>query len=138
MVILDTNVVSEPLRTGCSLKVIRWLDNQEISHLYLTAVNVAELLMGIALLPGGKRKTALGNGLLLLIERHIENRILAFDAKAARLYASLASRAQKRGVITSFADGQIAAIAAAHGFAVATRDEEPFKAMGIRVVNPWL
>jgi len=34
-------------------------------------------------------------------------------------------------------DGYIAAIAAAHGFAVATRDTGPFDAAGVRVIDPW-
>ena len=41
------------------------------------------------------------------------------------------------GRIVGVADGQIAAIAAAHGFAVATRDTSPFQAVGVPVINPW-
>jgi toxin FitB len=37
----------------------------------------------------------------------------------------------------SSADGCIAAIAAAHGFAVATPDVSPFEAAGLTVINPW-
>ncbi|MGA7537774.1 MAG: hypothetical protein WBW93_03295 [Steroidobacteraceae bacterium] len=45
------------------------------------------------------------------------------------------SRAAGRAI--SMADGQIAAIAAVHGFTVATRDTDPFVAAGVPVVNPW-
>ncbi len=52
------------------------------------------------------------------------------------VYASLASRASARGYSISVGDCQIAAIAAVHGFAVATRDTAPFLAAGVPVINP--
>jgi predicted nucleic acid-binding protein len=41
------------------------------------------------------------------------------------------------GHAISVADGQIAAIAATHGFTVATRDTAPFIAVGVPVIDPW-
>ena len=52
-------------------------------------------------------------------------------------YAVLVSRAMAKGLAISVADGQIAAIAAVHGFTVATGDTAPFLAAGVPVVNPW-
>jgi len=49
----------------------------------------------------------------------------------------IVSRARLRGRTIEMADGQIAAIAAVHGFAVATRDMGPFEAAGVAVINPW-
>ncbi len=51
MIILDTNVVSEPLRPTDDPAVLSWLDQQDIETLYLTTVAVAELRFGIAALP---------------------------------------------------------------------------------------
>ena len=96
-----------------------------------------EVLFGIALLPDGKRKVALGLATQHLLANYFADRFLGFDREAAAVYASLASRAAARGTIISVADGQIAAIAAVHGFTVATRDTAPFKAAGVRVINPW-
>jgi toxin FitB len=62
---------------------------------------------------------------------------LSFDLEAARAYALLMSAARARGLPISIVDGQIAAIAKANGFSVATRDEAPFRAAGLNVVNPW-
>jgi len=56
MIILDTNVISEPLRPRADPAVVRWLDAQHPDTLYLTAVTLSEVLIGIALLPAGKRK----------------------------------------------------------------------------------
>ncbi len=64
-------------------------------------------------------------------------RILPFDQQAAMIYATLVGRARAEGHAITFADGQIAAIAAAHDFTVATRDTVPFLAAGVPVINPW-
>jgi predicted nucleic acid-binding protein len=69
--------------------------------------------------------------------RRVGTRLLDFDRAAAAAYAILVSRAMAKGFTISVADGQIAAIAAVHGFAVATRDTAPFLAAGVPVVNPW-
>jgi len=45
--------------------------------------------------------------------------------------------ARRRGFTISFADAQIAAVAAAHGFSIATRDTGPFLATGLPIINPW-
>ena len=52
-------------------------------------------------------------------------------------YAFLFRRAMAKGFTISVADGQIAAIAAVHGFTVATRDTAPFIAAGVPIINPW-
>ena len=96
-----------------------------------------EVLFGIALLPNGKRKAALGSATQHLLTSYFADRFLAFDREAAMVYASLAGRASARGFIISVGDGQIAAIAAVHGFTVATRDTAPFLAARVPVVNPW-
>jgi predicted nucleic acid-binding protein len=53
------------------------------------------------------------------------------------MYASRVSSARAASEAISMADDQIAAIAAVHGFMVATRDVAPFVAAGVPVVNPW-
>ncbi len=96
-----------------------------------------EVLFGIALLPDGKRKRGMATAIESLLASYFADRFLAFDREAATVYASLASRASARGFIISVGDGQIAAIAAVHGFTVATRDTAPFLAVGVPVINPW-
>jgi len=72
-----------------------------------------------------------------LFANFFAERFLAFDRQAAVTYASLASRASARGYSISVGDCQIAAIAAVHGFVVATRDTAPFLAAGVPVIDPW-
>jgi predicted nucleic acid-binding protein len=138
MIILDTNVVSEPLRPNPEPRVLNWLDQQAADTLYLTSISVAELLFGVACLPEGRRKETLETGIDRLIEALFGSRILSFDLIAARQYGPLIVRAKANGRAIAVGDGQIAAIASANGFSVATRDTAPFEAARLSVINPWL
>ncbi len=137
MIVLDTNVVAEPMKKSGDPAVRAWLDRQAAETLYLTATSLSELLVGIEILPDGKRKKGLGAALAELLDKLFGERILPFDKHAATTYASLVSIARNRGRVISVADAQIAAIAAVHGFTLATRDTGPFKAVGVPIVNPW-
>lgn len=136
MIILDTNVVSEAMKPEPNPAVRNWLDEQAAETLYLSSVTVAELMFGVGALPDGGRKQKLEatlEGLLGLFD----GRILPFDHDAARHYASLAVAARSAGKGFPTPDGYIAAIAAAHRFAVASRDISAFKAAGLPIINPW-
>jgi toxin FitB len=137
VIVLDTNVISEPLRPEPDFAVVAWLDRQARETLYLTVTSLAELETGVALLPPGKRRSGLENGLSALIAQFFGPRILAVTAEAAHVHAAIAAAAQRRGAALSFADAQIAAVAKVNGFAVATRDMAPFLAAGLVVINPW-
>jgi predicted nucleic acid-binding protein len=137
VIVLDTNVVSEPMRADSDAAVAAWLDRQAAETLFLTSVSLAELLVGIEMLPVGKRRDGLAAALGQLLDGLFGPRILPFDGRAATAYAKLAGRARASGHTISLADGQIAAIATAHGFVVATRDIDPFVVAGVPVINPW-
>ena len=138
MILVDTNVISETLRQQPDPAVVRWMDTQSIETLYLSAVTVAELRYGIAVLPEGRRRQVLHSGLEQSVLPLFEGRILPFDGVAAESYAELMAAARRRGRGVSAADGYIAATAHAAGLMVATRDTSPFEAVGLAVVNPWL
>jgi predicted nucleic acid-binding protein len=138
MIVLDTNVISEPLKPQPSGAVLNWLDRQVVETLFITATGLSELLIGVEMLPAGKRKKAYTTGLGKILQHLFGDRILAFDEAAARSHAPLVCGARAKGHIVSLADGQIAAIAETHGFSVATRDVKPFMAMGVSIINPWI
>ena len=118
-------------------RVEAWLDEQLAETLYVTSISLSELFLGVELLPDGKRKEGLDVSLRDLLETLFGDRVLAFDLQAAIMYAERISKARAAGRAISIADGQIAAIAAVHGFTVATRDAVPFEAAGVPVMNPW-
>jgi predicted nucleic acid-binding protein len=137
MILLDTNVVSEPAKPRPDLRVMRWIDAQVVESLHLSTTVLAEWLTGVERLPAGRRRREMEELIHQMMQELIGTRVLSFDRMAAEVHAKLMSSAAANGVTVSFADCQIAAIAKLHDLTVATRDVTPFLAMGVRVINPW-
>lgn len=137
MIILDTNVISEPLRPHPQRSVVTWLNAQSIETLYLTTITLAEVRLGIALLPDGRRKAILQERFEGEVIPAFGNRILSFDAEASTRYAHLRALARRRGRSLGDLDALIASIAALHGFIVATRDTSPFESVDVPVLDPF-
>lgn len=137
MILLDTNVISEPLKLSGDAGVLNWIDAQSIETLYLSAISLAELRFGIAALPPGKRRETLHTSIEQRILPLFVGRILPFDTATSEAYAELRARARAQGQAIAPADGYIAATAKTHGLMVATRDTGPFEAAGLTVINPW-
>lgn len=137
MIVLDTNVVSEPWKIAPNPGVLAWIDAQAVETLYLSAITVAELRYGLATMPAGRRRTVYQERLANEVLPAFAGRILPFDLDASQAYADLMAQARAAGKAIGQADGYIAATAAAHGLMVATRDTGPFEAAGLKTVNPW-
>ena len=137
MIVLDTNVVSETMRPRPATAVLAWLDRQQTDQLWLTAVNVAELMFGVARLPQGARQLQLADAIAAMLDEDFAGRVLSFDADAAAAYAELAARREQAGRPIAMADAQIAAICLRHGATLATRNAKDFDGLGLSLVNPW-
>lgn len=137
MILLDTNVISEPIRPTPDSGVIAWIDAQSLETLFISAITVAELRIGVALMPAGKRRDQLHENIEREVLPLFTGRILPFDFACSRAYADLISKARSSGIAVAAADGYIAAIALTNGLSVATRDVGPFEAAGAKVINPW-
>jgi predicted nucleic acid-binding protein len=136
VIILDTNVLSEATRLAPSAEVRKWLAMRDKAELFTTTISEAEMLGGVAALPAGKRRDQLVRDLSLLFEEEFAGRILPFDSTAARAFPAVARRF--RGKYFFEPDVQIAAIALAHGAAIATRHTKHFKGRGVRLIDPWI
>jgi len=137
MILLDTNVISEPQRQKPNASVIDWIDAQALETLYLSAITVAELRAGIALMPVGKRRDSLHESLEKRLLPMFANRVLSFDMACTKAYAELLAKSRAAGLAVETADAFIAAVALANGFTIATRKTSPFEAAGLNVINPW-
>ncbi len=137
MIVLDTNVLAELMRSGPSVRVERWLAAQPIAALFTTTVTQAEVLLGVALLPAGRRRAALERAVEGMFEEDFAGRILSFDGAAAHAYAAISSGRRKAGHPISQFDALIAAIARSRGAAVATRNVADFADCGVPVIDPW-
>ena len=137
MIILDTNVISEPFKSRPDAAVLRWLDRQSPATLYVTTISQAELLAGVTALPAGKRRTELRTVVDTELVALFADRILPFGERSAEAYAQVVTTANRAGNPIDFADAAIGAIAVEHGFILATRNVGDFKGTPVKLLNPW-
>lgn len=138
MYVLDTNVVSELMRPTPDPSVAAWVARHRAAHLNFSSIGEAELRYGVAIMPAGRRREALAAAIDGLMREDFSGRVLPFDSAAARAYADIAAARRSVGRPVSQADCQIAAIAHAHGLALATRNVRDFAGMGIEIADPWV
>lgn len=137
MILLDANVLSEPLKSPHSNAVVAWLDAQDPNVLCTSSLVLAELLSGIAIKPDGRRKDQLAVDVRRALAEQIGTRVFDFDSAAAESYADIARETRLSGQTLPLADALTAAIARSRGFAVATRNIRHFEPAGVTTINPW-
>jgi predicted nucleic acid-binding protein len=136
--LLDTNVLSELMRSHPAQSVKNWFANHVQSTMYTSAITQAEILTGIALLPFGKRRTELAIAAEQMFEQEFYNHCLDFDGASAKHYAVLVAARCQQGLPISTEDAQIASIALTAGLSLVTRNTKDFgRIEGLNVVNPW-
>jgi toxin FitB len=137
VIVLDTNVVSEVMRSNPEPAVLAWLDKHPQNEIFITSIAAAELLYGAARLPEGRRKTLLQAKIREVLDEDFDGRVLPFAVGAADPYARIVSDRERRGKPISIADGQIAAICSHYSLPLATRNTADFVGTGIDIVDPW-
>ena len=137
MIVLDTNVLSELMKSQPDKSVVRWIGENQATSLFITTLTQAEILYGLEILPAGKRRTALKKAAKAMFELDFAGRILPFDTNAAQLFATIAAERRKIGRPISQIDAQIAAIARSHNATLVTRNVDDFEECGIEIINPW-
>lgn len=125
------------MRSRPEPQVMAWLDAAVSGSLFLSSVTVAEILVGIELLPEGVRRRALARGFAALLERGFGERVLGFGLSNAPVYAEVVAQRSQLGRPISQFDAQIASIARLHGLSLATRNTSDFEACGIELINPF-
>jgi len=106
--LLDTNVLSEPLRPAPQPKVIEHL-RQHQDELSTASIVWHELWFGCQRLPDSAKRQAIEDYLTRVIATSLP--ILPYDERAAEWHAAERARLTRAGKTPAFADGQIAAIA---------------------------
>jgi toxin FitB len=137
VIILDTNVLSELMRSQPAPMVYAWVAAQPRNALCTTSINKAEILYGIAALPDDRRRTALAAAAEAMFTDDFAGRVLPFDEKAAVHYAEIVATRRREGRPIEAFDAQIAATARVAGAELATRDVADFAGCGLTLVNPW-
>ena len=138
MIVLDTNVLSEMMKSSPAAGVLRWWSTHRASELFTTTITQAEILYGLEVMATGKRRAALQLTAEKMLVEDFADRVLPFDTAAARLFATIAGARRVLGRPMAQWDAPIAAIARSRGATLATRDSIDFEQCRIRLVNPWM
>ena len=134
-ILLDTNVLSELVRPRPDPE---WFADRTGDLFYVTAITRAEILLGIALLPAGRRRDSLAAAADEMFAQDFAGRCLPFDAATAARYAEVVAGRRSAGHAATTEDAQIAAIALTHRYPLATRNTKDFLHMkGLALYDPW-
>lgn len=136
MIVLDTNVLSELMRSAPDPAVRHWVMARRGRELCTTAVTVAEIRYGIERLPEGHRR-ALLRSTADEVFTAFSDQILPFDEAAASAYPGIVVRRETAGRPIDGFDAQIASICRARGAALATRNIKDFTDTGTDLIDPW-
>ena len=137
-IVLDTNVLSELMRPQPNQGVMEWFAKKAGAVFYISAVTRAEILLGIALLPAGKKREALAVAAAEMFSNEFAGRCLPFDETGAERYAQVVGGRRSVGLATSTEDALIATTALAHGCSLATRNIKDFQCIeGLVLHDPW-
>jgi predicted nucleic acid-binding protein len=135
--LVDTNVICEPRQKRPESKVVNWLKANE-SSLYTSVLVTGEIRYGIDLLPANSVRRA---GLLRWHEELLEimaGRVLSINARVAEEWGRLQAEARARNVVLPAVDSLLAATARRYQLVLATDNVKDFRAVGLRIVNPFL
>ncbi len=137
MIVLDTNVVSELMRSSPVPVVVAWVPRQALGTLRTTAVTVAEIRYSLARLPAGHRARALRQAAEEVLTAFPEQ-VLPFDTAAADQYGDIAAARERAGERVNALDTQIAAICRSHDAALATRNGKDIAGSSVDIIDPWV
>ena len=135
--LLDTNVVSEMIKTPPNAAVAAWLAAADEEALFLSVITLTEIKHGVERLAEGKRREALEAWVRESLEERFRGRIIHIDEGVAGVWAKIISKSESSGRRMSIMDGFQAACAEAHGLILVTRDEQDFQGFPGQVMNPW-
>ncbi len=137
MYLLDTNIISELMRQKANQNVIKWLDNKPVSELLISLITVAEIKLGVALLPEGKRKMQL-KALADEMLQEFGNNCRSFDFSTASIYSEIVASCIKQGRAISTENAQIAAICKYNKATLVTRNIRDFEMITeLELHNPF-
>jgi toxin FitB len=135
--LLDTNCISEPLRTRPDPRVLAWFQTADESRLFLSVLTISEIRRGIALLPQGQRRTRFETWLDVELQPRFAERLLPISHAVADRWGLLDAEMRLKGRIVPAIDGLLAATALHHGLTVVSRNIADFSRASVPVLNPW-
>jgi toxin FitB len=134
--LLDTNCISELVKSTPKPSVVSWVESADEDLLYLSVLTMAEIRKGLMGLPQGKRRSHLESWLGELHSR-FAGRVLSVDADVADRWGILAAEAKMKGRVLSTTDALLAATALHHNLTIVSRNDSDFAHTHVQLLNPW-
>jgi len=135
--LLDTNVLSELRRPRPEPRVVAFVADRPLEHLFVSSVTLAEIRFGIELVAEPIRRAELNEWLTHKVRPMFEHRVLQITEDIMLKWRLLVEVGRKTGHVFSQPDLIIAATAIQHNLTVVTRDRSDFDRAGVPVLNPW-
>jgi len=135
--LLDTNCISESIRSQPDPRVQLWLDSADENILYLSVLTIGEIRKGVASLPQSTKRTRIETWLELDLQARFSGRVLPISTSIADRWGVLAAEAKRRGTPLSVIDGLLAATALQHNLTIVTRNISDFAHTQVAILNPW-
>lgn len=135
--LIDTNVISEVLRSIPDAQVVAWSQNIPKERLFLSVVSFGEMRKGLTIMPAGARRSQLERAIDGLIPAWFAGRIMPMSQTIAERWGVLEGQRQIMGRPLHVPDAQIAATALEHGLTLVTRNVKDFEGIGVTILNPW-
>jgi toxin FitB len=135
--LLDTNVLSEPMKERPNSGVLSWLSQANEDEVFVSVVTITELRYGVERLATGKRRERLDGWLRNDLIARFAGRILPVDLRIADACGGLMARSESMGRPLKARDAFIAATAEVHGLILVTRNTSDFEPTLKAIVSPW-
>ncbi|MEX2301984.1 MAG: type II toxin-antitoxin system VapC family toxin [Bryobacterales bacterium] len=135
--LLDTNCISELVRSRPEPRVMDWIEKAEETLLYISVLTLGEIRKGLAGLSQSKRRSRLETWLEVDLQSRFAGRILPIDGRVADRWGFLAAQAKSRGVPLPIIDGLLAATAVHYNLTIVSRNVADFQSAQVAVLNPW-
>jgi toxin FitB len=135
--LLDTNCISELIRSRPEPRVLDWMRAADESLLYLSVLTLGEIRKGAAILPQSKRRTHLESWLEIDLQVRFSGRILGIDNAVSDRWGWLTAEAERKGNPLAAIDGLLAATALHHNLTIVSRNVSDFTSTRVPILNPW-
>ncbi|WEK41252.1 MAG: type II toxin-antitoxin system VapC family toxin [Candidatus Brevundimonas colombiensis] len=140
--LLDTNAISETLKSRPNEGFLDWLDTvvslpEELDDtLYVSVLSLAEMRRGALKLPSSPRREEIERRIAGMVEDY-NDRLLTVNLAVGEQWAILAEHYKRSGITVGLIDELIAATALANDLTLVTRNIRHFEHSGCKLLSPW-
>ncbi len=135
--LIDTNVISETKRRRPSENVLEWIRSSQLSQLFTSKMNLAELAYGASTVSDILKRRDLEHWIETIVRPWFAGRIFEIDENILLRWRIITRDRELAREPSPGVDLLIAAVAQEHQLGIVTRDTVPFVACGLPVLNPW-